>query len=94
MEEGRVDGDKTEKLQQVQDSPRLKSVRAEMLLGDRLAVLALRDTLPRVSPPAALLEAEHQPGRTRLQSWHNCSDASSCCEEGNSLRYVVRYHNA
>lgn len=61
-------GDKTEKLQQVQDPPWLTIVRDERLLGERLAVLSLRDTLPEVSPSTALLEAEYQAGRALLWS--------------------------
>ena len=68
LEEGHVVGDKTEKLQQVLDSPWLKSVRAERLLGEKLAVLVLPDTLPRLSPSTAPLEAEYQAGRTVLRS--------------------------
>jgi len=46
----------------------LKSVAAERLLGKRLAVLALRDPLPRAPPPAALLEGRVPPGGTLLRS--------------------------
>lgn len=64
MEEESVVGDKTEKLQQVEGTPRLKSVRAERLLGQRLAVLAPRGTLPGVPPFTAPRQAEHRAGRT------------------------------
>lgn len=74
--------------------PGLRSVAAETLLGMSLAVLALRDTLPRGVPTYGAAGGRVPGWQDPAPELPDCSDALSCCEEGNSLRYVVRYHNA